>query len=181
MKCSWIIYSTSISVDPTGTFVAVSNLDDGFDIHRIKTGALVSTIPHDFGDAYPIPVLYIHGGYGIVGGSTLGHASIWYVDEESPVKQQTLDVPGTYPEHILYAALTNCRRYECTCNRGALSLPVTSCYRAADLIVQAHYDEQADQFRIATGLADADNPVVVVWTAQEPKGMLDFSVSQVIR
>ncbi|OJT02572.1 hypothetical protein TRAPUB_6894 [Trametes pubescens] len=127
--------TASISVDPTGTFIAASNLVSGVDIHRIETGALVSSVAHDIGEEYPIPVLYIHGGYAIIGGSTLGYAYIWVVKTELPQKQQILKVPG--------------------------GLKVLS--------VAAHYDEDTDEFSIATGLADDDHPSVVIWTAREPK------------
>ncbi|KAI0666485.1 WD40-repeat-containing domain protein, partial [Trametes maxima] len=73
-------YMARSSLSPDGVHLAVSNLAYGFDIYDITTGALVLTISHEVGKEYPVPVLFIHGGRAIVGGSTVGTLNIWYVD-----------------------------------------------------------------------------------------------------
>ncbi|OSC97460.1 WD40 repeat-like protein, partial [Trametes coccinea BRFM310] len=68
------------SLSPDGSRLVVSNLVYGFDIYDLDTGALALAVTHDVGKQYPAPVLYIHGGRAIMGGSTKGVVNIWYVD-----------------------------------------------------------------------------------------------------
>ncbi|OSC99815.1 WD40 repeat-like protein [Trametes coccinea BRFM310] len=84
------------SLSPDGSRLAVSNLVYGFDIYDVDTGALALAVTHDIGKEYPAPVLYIHGGHAIVGGSTVGMVNIWYVDQTISRKMQTLSVSGRF-------------------------------------------------------------------------------------
>ncbi|KAH9887574.1 WD40-repeat-containing domain protein [Cubamyces lactineus] len=90
------------SLSPDGSRLAVSNLVYGFDIYDISTGALALAVTHEVGKEYPVPVLYIHGGRAILGGSTIGVVNIWYVDKSISRKMQTLSVSGA--EKILSLA-----------------------------------------------------------------------------
>ncbi|RDX51823.1 WD40 repeat-like protein [Lentinus brumalis] len=75
------------SLAPGGALVAISNIATGFDICDLETGAIVKSFEHEIGSyEYAIPVLFIHGGQAIVGGSSVGCCNIWYVDsgEEFP-------------------------------------------------------------------------------------------------
>ncbi|KAI0708453.1 WD40-repeat-containing domain protein, partial [Earliella scabrosa] len=69
------IASASLSED--GLYLAISNLTTGFDVYRTDTQKPVGSYKHDIGDSRPTPVLFIHGGHAIVGGSTVGIVNIW--------------------------------------------------------------------------------------------------------
>ncbi|RDX51282.1 WD40 repeat-like protein [Lentinus brumalis] len=81
------IASASLSED--GEHLAVSNLAQGFDVYRTDTGQPVGTFRHTVGKPQPTPVLFIHGGRAIVGGSTVGTVHVW-----------DLDQGGRFPLHI---------------------------------------------------------------------------------
>ncbi|PIL35037.1 hypothetical protein GSI_02824 [Ganoderma sinense ZZ0214-1] len=71
------IASTSLS--PDGEYLAISNLDKGFDVYEMATEVLHRSFEHDVGEPYPTPVRFIHGGSVIVGGSTIGKVELWHL------------------------------------------------------------------------------------------------------
>ncbi|KAI0667015.1 WD40-repeat-containing domain protein [Trametes maxima] len=87
-------YMARLGLSPDGTHLVVSNLVYGFDIYDLNTGTLALAVSHDNGEEYPVPVLYIHGGRAIIGGSTVGSLNIWYVDCSPPMRMPPLSVPG---------------------------------------------------------------------------------------
>ncbi|KAI0672557.1 WD40-repeat-containing domain protein [Trametes maxima] len=95
--------SARTSLSHMGTFLAVSNLDSGFDIynkvcHRFAL-AVCWTTPTS--GLYPVPVLFIHGGQALVGGSTRGRATVWYLDDTEARKLQVIGVPGKRPPTLV--------------------------------------------------------------------------------
>ena len=82
----------SASVSEDGAYVAISNLETGFDIRALDTGNLIRSCEHDVGESWPTPVLFIHGGRAIVGGTTVGKVTIWDVFMG---KLHTLPIPST--------------------------------------------------------------------------------------
>ncbi|PIL28478.1 hypothetical protein GSI_08516 [Ganoderma sinense ZZ0214-1] len=81
----------SASVSEDGTCVAVSNLTTGFDIYLLDSGKLLHTFEHDVGERLPTPVLFIHNGQAVVGGSTVGRVNMWDLDRG---KMPTLSIPN---------------------------------------------------------------------------------------
>ncbi|KAL7279728.1 hypothetical protein ACG7TL_006135 [Trametes sanguinea] len=84
----------SSSLSPDGSHIAVANLVNGFDIYDLEAGSLVLSLFHKVGKQYMVPVLYVHGGNAILGGSTVGYLDLWYVEGTLSRKMQTLSVPG---------------------------------------------------------------------------------------
>ncbi|KAI9069597.1 WD40 repeat-like protein [Trametes sanguinea] len=67
-----------------GTRLAISNVSRGFDVYSMQSGAPLCAIEQDNPGFHPLPVLFIHGGLALVGGSVLGELNIWDVmDTES--------------------------------------------------------------------------------------------------
>ncbi|RDX44266.1 WD40 repeat-like protein [Lentinus brumalis] len=87
ISCQGKIASASLSED--GALLAVSNLAQGFDVYRTDTGQPAGTFRHIVGKPQPTPVLFIHGGRAIVGGSTVGTVHVW-----------DLEQGGRFPLHI---------------------------------------------------------------------------------
>ncbi|KAI9062810.1 hypothetical protein FKP32DRAFT_1554326, partial [Trametes sanguinea] len=67
-------------LSPDCSHIAVANLVDGFDIYDLETGSVALSLFHEVGKKYPVPVLYVHGGTAILGGSTAGMMDLWYIE-----------------------------------------------------------------------------------------------------
>ncbi|KAI0657557.1 WD40-repeat-containing domain protein [Cubamyces menziesii] len=87
-------FRASSSLSPDAVHIAVANMVNGFDVYNLDTGAIVLSLFHKVGKQYPAPVLYVHGGNAILGGSTAGVLDLWYVEGALSRKMQTLPVPG---------------------------------------------------------------------------------------
>ncbi|KAI0643028.1 WD40-repeat-containing domain protein [Trametes meyenii] len=70
----------SASVTPDGKMYAVSNVSRGFDVYYMTSDAPFCSFSHKVGVPSPVPVLFIHGGRALMGGSTVGEVDIWAVD-----------------------------------------------------------------------------------------------------
>ncbi|KAI1782179.1 WD40-repeat-containing domain protein [Ganoderma leucocontextum] len=79
MICRAILSSASTSLSVTGEYLAISNLDKGFDVYEMATEVLHRSFEHDVGEPYPTPVRFIHGGSVIAGGSTVGKVDLWHL------------------------------------------------------------------------------------------------------
>ncbi|OSD01991.1 WD40 repeat-like protein [Trametes coccinea BRFM310] len=87
-------WMASSSLSPDGSHIAVANLVSGFDVYDLYTGATVLSLFHEVGEEFPVPVLYVHGGNAILGGSTAGVLDLWYVEGTLSRKMQTFPIPG---------------------------------------------------------------------------------------
>ncbi|KAH7903819.1 WD40-repeat-containing domain protein [Hygrophoropsis aurantiaca] len=65
------------SLSPDYRHLVVSNLCTGFDVYDLEVSAPIMTLTHDVKRRLPVPVLFIHRGNAILGGSTSGKASLW--------------------------------------------------------------------------------------------------------
>ncbi|RDX39902.1 WD40 repeat-like protein [Lentinus brumalis] len=80
-------------ISPDGELIAISNVVSGFDICRLDTGELYRSFEHEIGEKeYATPVLFIHGGLAIVGGSAVGRVGVWYI--ESRMELVPLRIPN---------------------------------------------------------------------------------------
>ncbi|KAI1788724.1 WD40-repeat-containing domain protein [Ganoderma leucocontextum] len=81
----------SASVSEDGTCIVVSNLTTGFDVYLVDSGELLRSFEHDVGECLPTPVLFIHNGQAVVGGTTVGKVNMWDLDRG---KMPTLPIPN---------------------------------------------------------------------------------------
>ncbi|KAI1790680.1 WD40-repeat-containing domain protein, partial [Ganoderma leucocontextum] len=75
-----LLCSGSASVSPDNKYLAVSNVFTGFHIYRLDNGSPIAHFEQEGNEARPLPVVWLHGGRAILGGSTLGSINIWYID-----------------------------------------------------------------------------------------------------
>ncbi|KAI0702554.1 WD40-repeat-containing domain protein [Earliella scabrosa] len=82
------------SLSPNGALLAAYNPGVGFQIYNLDTGKITQTFKQgDEGEhSRAIQVSFIHGGHAIVGGSTSGSLTVWFVESER--KLPALAVPG---------------------------------------------------------------------------------------
>lgn len=71
----------------------MANVFTGFHIHRLDNGDAIAHFEQEVNEARPLPVIWLHGGQAILGGSTIGSINIWYVDTGRKVV--CLPVPRT--------------------------------------------------------------------------------------
>ena len=69
----------------------------GFDVYRTDTEEPVASYEHEVGKPYTMPVLFIHGGRAIVGGSGVGQVHVWDI---ALGKLQSLSIPSTYVTQV---------------------------------------------------------------------------------
>lgn len=87
--------SAAASLSPNGVYLAVSTLSSGFAIYDLETSKVFRKFKSDVGEEQrAIPVLFVHGGHAIVGGSAVGRVNIWFIDSER--KLPSLRTPSTY-------------------------------------------------------------------------------------
>ena len=72
--------SAAASLSTDGKFFTVSNLLTGFDIYAMDSEHPLRSLIHQMGEQYPTPVIFIHGGHAVVGGSTVGEVDLWDFD-----------------------------------------------------------------------------------------------------
>ncbi|KAI0746380.1 WD40-repeat-containing domain protein [Daedaleopsis nitida] len=81
------------SLSPNGAFLAASTLASGFVVYDLEQGKIIRTFKHAQGEEQrAIPVLFIHGGYAVAGGSAVGTVNVWLVD--SGCKLASLRIPN---------------------------------------------------------------------------------------
>ncbi|RPD53261.1 WD40 repeat-like protein [Lentinus tigrinus ALCF2SS1-7] len=83
------IAHASLSAD--GKHIAVSNLVRGFDVYRLHDETPVGLMTHEVGKPRPTPILFIHNGRALVGGSLSGKVTIWDLNLG---KMHTLNIPS---------------------------------------------------------------------------------------
>ncbi|KAI5989697.1 WD40-repeat-containing domain protein [Pisolithus albus] len=81
----------AMHISPDGNTLVVSNLDSGFDVYHLNNCTLDGSILHPC-HGRKIPVAFIHGGFAILSGSSLGQVSIW--DASSRTLLQVLKHEG---------------------------------------------------------------------------------------
>ncbi|KAI6121627.1 WD40-repeat-containing domain protein [Pisolithus sp. B1] len=81
----------AMHISPDGNTLVVSNLDSGFDVYHLNNCTLDGSILHPC-HGHKIPVAFIHGGFAILSGSSLGQVSIW--DASSRTLLQVLKHEG---------------------------------------------------------------------------------------
>ncbi|RDX42307.1 WD40 repeat-like protein [Lentinus brumalis] len=101
---SYLFDPARASLSPDGSLLAISNLATGFDVYRTDTEQPVGMYRHDVGKRQPTPVLFIHGGQAIVGGSTVGAVNIW---DMKLGKLHALTVPSVSPRTRYNVKLLN--------------------------------------------------------------------------
>ncbi|KAH7905143.1 WD40-repeat-containing domain protein [Hygrophoropsis aurantiaca] len=75
MPSPTLVGGTSLS--PNCKFLAVSNLCTGFDVYDLDVNAPVMNLKHDVNLRFTVPVLFMHEGHAILGGSTCGKVRVW--------------------------------------------------------------------------------------------------------
>ncbi|TFK80345.1 YVTN repeat-like/Quino protein amine dehydrogenase [Polyporus arcularius HHB13444] len=138
----------SASVTPDGARLIISNVTSGFDIYETETGESVGTLAHPVSGMFAVPVLYVHGGNAVIGGSTCGEVHVW--DATALRVHQVLRHAGKTGGYLvsdsLYSHATESDRI---------------------LALSAHYDVTRDRFLIATGRTDADADMsITIWCAE---------------
>ncbi|KIK27029.1 hypothetical protein PISMIDRAFT_93730 [Pisolithus microcarpus 441] len=81
----------AMHISPDGNTLVVSNLDSGFDVYHLNNCTLDGSILHPC-HGRKIPVVFIHGGFAVLSGSSLGQVSIW--DTNSRTLLQVLKHEG---------------------------------------------------------------------------------------
>ena len=84
---------TGASLSPNGAYIAISDLSTGFEIYEMDTELVYGSFQHDVGEPFPTPVLFIHNGNALVGGSTVGNVNIW--DVHGMGKMHSLTISST--------------------------------------------------------------------------------------
>ncbi len=71
--------SASASLSPNGTHIAVSNVVRGFDVYKVQSEEPLASFDLQDRSALgaPVPVLFIHEGHALVGGSITGKVDLW--------------------------------------------------------------------------------------------------------
>ncbi|KAI0716862.1 WD40-repeat-containing domain protein [Earliella scabrosa] len=85
------------SLSDSGTHLAISNLDTGFDVYRMEDGVPVCSFEHDAPEPDYVPVKFIHGGHAIVGGSSVGKVGIWDIFLKR--RLDVLSIPSAFSSH----------------------------------------------------------------------------------
>lgn len=86
----------SASLSPNGSLLAISNVKDGFDLYDIAENKVSHMFDHaESNPGYPFPVLFIHGGNAVIGGSGCGKVHIretsskYALDNDLPSLERT--------------------------------------------------------------------------------------------
>ncbi|KAI0375848.1 WD40 repeat-like protein [Pilatotrama ljubarskyi] len=80
------------SVSPDGTTIAISNMVSGFDLYDLTSQAALRSFAHPVTTLRAVPVLFVHGGHALLGGSTVGKVHLW--DVHNGLLHQTLPLGG---------------------------------------------------------------------------------------
>lgn len=80
-------------MSPDNKYIAVSDLVTGFQVYHLDDGVDFVRFKQEVGEAQLVPVMWLHGGNAILGGSTIGQVTIWYV--RTGPKRISLPVGGT--------------------------------------------------------------------------------------
>ncbi|KAI0738687.1 WD40-repeat-containing domain protein [Daedaleopsis nitida] len=112
----------SASLSPNGAYLAVSNVFKGFDVYKVQSEKPIASFEYDepssLKSAGPIPVLFIHGGRALVGGSMVGKVCLWHVNFG---KMHNLALSSERPEYTSWHSLIfHCRALHSPCRRRKL-------------------------------------------------------------
>ncbi|KAI0744432.1 WD40-repeat-containing domain protein [Earliella scabrosa] len=91
----WHSFSGHASLSQSGTHLAISNLDTGFDVYRMEDGVPVCSFEHEAPDPDYVPVQFIHGGHAIFGGNSVGRLGVW--DIYLKRRLDLLSIPNNAP------------------------------------------------------------------------------------
>ncbi|EIW80321.1 hypothetical protein CONPUDRAFT_73472 [Coniophora puteana RWD-64-598 SS2] len=67
----------------TPMLLAISNINAGFDIYDLVLGTLLASFTHKVGRKLRIPVLFLHSGGALIGGTTTGNITMWDTKTEA--------------------------------------------------------------------------------------------------
>ncbi|RPD70235.1 WD40 repeat-like protein, partial [Lentinus tigrinus ALCF2SS1-7] len=67
------------SMSPKGSIIALTIMGAGFDLYDLDTGDCVMSFADESDGSRTVPVLLVHGGRALLGGSTIGRATLWNV------------------------------------------------------------------------------------------------------
>ncbi|KAG1883713.1 WD40-repeat-containing domain protein [Suillus subluteus] len=73
-------FVASTTISPDHHLLAVSNLMHGFDIYNLETYAIEGRVFNEISTGHVVPVLFIHHGCAVIGGSATGTVRMWDVD-----------------------------------------------------------------------------------------------------
>lgn len=97
----------SASVSPDGSLLAISNVKDGFDLFNIDQNKVSHMFYHaESNPGFPLPVLFIHGGSAVVGGSGCGTVHIRETSSKYPLDNDLPSLARAYP-HLRSRCLLN--------------------------------------------------------------------------
>ncbi|KAJ3556925.1 hypothetical protein NM688_g1757 [Phlebia brevispora] len=85
----WLHYSSisaDVSLSDDCHFFAVSNLVTGFDVYSIDSEEPINSLHHgvDADEAFPTPMCFVHSGYALLTGSTVGNVQLWAASSGRP-------------------------------------------------------------------------------------------------
>ena len=125
---------------------------------------------HALGEIHAIPVLFLHGGNAILGGSAVGEMNLW--DATTFRLHSRLLLRGM----LLCCSVFPIESLSTDDDKVlaiAVSLDPRHSHNAHLRCFKAHYDITQDRFLIAGGISNPDEPAaVVVWHAEERKSAL---------
>ena len=75
-----IFLSCNTSLSPDHQLLAISNMSTGFDIYDLDSDEPVMSMTHAIRKQIGPPVLFVHGGQALLGGSSTGRVDLWDVD-----------------------------------------------------------------------------------------------------
>ncbi|CDO72145.1 hypothetical protein BN946_scf184962.g88 [Trametes cinnabarina] len=67
------------SISPDGSIIAISNMVSGFDLYSLTSQAPVKSFTQPVEELRAVPVIFVHGGHALLGGSTTGTVHLWNV------------------------------------------------------------------------------------------------------
>ncbi|OSD03005.1 WD40 repeat-like protein [Trametes coccinea BRFM310] len=67
------------SMSPDGGTIAISNMLSGFDLYDMTSLAVLRSFTHPVDVLRAVPVMFVHGGHALLGGSTCGMMHLWNV------------------------------------------------------------------------------------------------------
>ncbi|TFK79280.1 WD40 repeat-like protein [Polyporus arcularius HHB13444] len=76
------LYRGGSSVSPKGSIIALSVMGFGFNLYHLDKGDCIASFVDDTNGERTVPVLLVHGGLALFGGSTVGRAALWNVQNQ---------------------------------------------------------------------------------------------------
>ncbi|THH19758.1 hypothetical protein EUX98_g8710 [Antrodiella citrinella] len=103
LTVSGLIASASIS--PSKDRIVLSNIRNGFDIYNLNTRSPVHILRHQVASLSPVPAIFLHDGYAVLGGTTAGQCYLW--DATNGHVMHSLQLPSNDIEVFAVSAYHN--------------------------------------------------------------------------